>query len=201
MSTAAIAAELRSTNEAARQQINRLVETGLLFGLVEAPRGAGRPNRNWSLTARGHARFPDRHAELMRDMIDSVRQTFGEAGLEQLISQREAAARSTYLAACEHLPELDARLRKLAELRDREGYMARIEIEGKDWLLIEDHCPICVAAQACQGFCRAELELFREVLGADAQVVREQHLLAGARRCVYRIGMKKTIGTPLRVTA
>jgi predicted ArsR family transcriptional regulator len=79
--------------------------------------------------------------------------------------------------------------------------MARAERDSRDWLLIEDHCPICVAAQACQGFCRAELELFREVLGTDAQVVREQHLLAGARRCVYRIGTKKTIETPVLVTS
>jgi predicted ArsR family transcriptional regulator len=65
--------------------------------------------------------------------------------------------------------------------------MARVEKEDRDWLLIEDHCPICAAAQSCQGFCRSELQLFREVLGAEASVTREEHLLAGARRCVYRI--------------
>lgn len=39
----------------------------------------------------------------------------------------------------------------------------------------------------------------RDVLGADAQVVREQHLLAGARRCVHRIGVKRRIGATIRV--
>jgi predicted ArsR family transcriptional regulator len=28
-------------------------------------------------------------------------------------------------------------------------------------LLIENHCPICAAAEACQGFCRSELEVFQ----------------------------------------
>lgn len=54
-------------------------------------------------------------------------------------------------------------------------------------LLVEDHCPICIAARSCQGFCRSELQLFQEVVGAEASVIREQHLLAGAARCVYRI--------------
>ena len=34
--------------------------------------------------------------------------------------------------------------------------------------------------------CRAELELFRELLGPD--VVRETHIATGDRCCTYRIG-------------
>jgi predicted ArsR family transcriptional regulator len=51
---------------------------------------------------------------------------------------------------------------------------------------VENHCPICAAARACQGFCRSELALF-EMLLAPARVVRVEHLLEGARRCAYRI--------------
>lgn len=65
--------------------------------------------------------------------------------------------------------------------------MARLERDAEDWLLIEDHCPICIAARTCQGFCRAELQLFQAVVGAHSTVSREQHLLAGAARCVYRV--------------
>lgn len=39
----------------------------------------------------------------------------------------------------------------------------------------------------------------RDILGTDAQVVREQHLLAGARRCVHRIGVKRRIGATIRI--
>jgi len=61
---------------------------------------------------------------------------------------------------------------------------------GDGFLLIENHCPICAAAAACQGFCRAELEVFRDTLGADVIVERTDHILAGARRCAYRIASK-----------
>jgi predicted ArsR family transcriptional regulator len=54
-------------------------------------------------------------------------------------------------------------------------------------LLVENHCPICAAARACQNFCRSELDVFRRVLGPDVQVERVEHQLAGARRCAYRI--------------
>ncbi|HEX8405442.1 MAG TPA: hypothetical protein VF670_12545, partial [Duganella sp.] len=43
------------------------------------------------------------------------------------------------------------------------------------------------AARKCQQFCRSELDLFQRVLGADCTVGRVEHMLDGARRCVYVI--------------
>jgi predicted ArsR family transcriptional regulator len=45
------------------------------------------------------------------------------------------------------------------------------------FLLIENHCPICAAASACQGLCREELILFSSVLGNDVSVERTDHIL------------------------
>ncbi|KAG1161351.1 hypothetical protein G6F35_019117 [Rhizopus arrhizus] len=68
--------------------------------------------------------------------------------------------------------------------------MAELRQDGADYLFIENHCPICSAAKACMGFCRSELELFRNVLGAGVTVDREEHILAGARRCAYRVSTR-----------
>ena len=66
--------------------------------------------------------------------------------------------------------------------------MAEVTPEGHgQYLFIENHCPICAAAATCQGLCREELSLFRAVLGDKARVERTDHILAGARRCAYRI--------------
>ena len=186
VSTATLAKTLDMTGEAARQQVQKLVAAGLIEGRQEAQAGAGRPRQNWVLTEAGNARFPDTHAQLTIKLIGSVRQLFGEAGLDKLITQREEESRSAYALACS-APDLPTRLRQLATVRDEEGYMARVEADGDDWLLIEDHCPICAAARTCQGFCRSELQLFQEVVGPGASIVREQHVLANAMRCVYRI--------------
>ena len=185
-STASLAKALEMTPEAARQQVHKLLTSGLIAGRQETLTGVGRPRQNWVLTDAGNARFPDTHAQLTVQMIGSVRKLFGEEGMDRLIAQREADARATYLQICRG-PTLQERLEQLATVRTQEGYMARVECDAGDWLLIEDHCPICIAARTCQGFCRSELQLFQEVVGADAVVSREQHLLAGAARCVYRV--------------
>jgi hypothetical protein len=65
--------------------------------------------------------------------------------------------------------------------------MAEWKQEGDDYLLIENHCPICAAATECQGFCRSELEIFSEALGREVSIERSEHIIAGARRCLYRI--------------
>jgi predicted ArsR family transcriptional regulator len=65
--------------------------------------------------------------------------------------------------------------------------MAEAKAEGDGYVLVESHCPICVAATACRGFCRAELDTFRAVLGPGASVERTEHIVQGDRRCAYRV--------------
>jgi predicted ArsR family transcriptional regulator len=72
--------------------------------------------------------------------------------------------------------------------------MAAVRKSGNGYLLIENHCPICAAARACQGFCRSELELFQDVLGEDIEVERVEHVLAGGRRCAYSIRQAAAAG-------
>jgi predicted ArsR family transcriptional regulator len=174
------------TAEAARQQLLQLADAGLVASEA-LKRGVGRPSRLWSLTAAAHARFPDTHSELTVQLIDSIRETFGPAALDRIIRGRQNEIRRAYRAALEGARTLAARVARLAEIRAREGYMAEWRREGGGFLLLEHHCPICTAATACQGFCRSELEIFRDALGRDAVVERVEHLLAGARRCAYRI--------------
>lgn len=191
ISTSVIADDLNLTGEAARQHVQKLTSLGLVEGVqCTAQSGAGRPRQNWVLTELGHQRFPDTHAQLALQLIDSVKTIFGESGLEKLIEQREAESRSKYLALCQGLP-LEKCLTALAEVRSEEGYMAKVEHDEDGWLFIENHCPICAAATACQNFCRSELALFREVLGESVHVEREQYLLDGAGRCVYRVTLAR----------
>ena len=185
--TLALAAALGISRQAALQHLERLVADGLVTHADER-RGVGRPRRTWSLTPAAQARFPDTHAQLTLEMLYAVRAEFGEDGVERLIARREASTAAGYATALQPLSRLEARVARLAALRSAEGYMAEwsAELDG-GFTLVENHCPICAAATLCQGFCRAELEVFREVLGAGVTVERTDHILAGARRCAYRI--------------
>lgn len=187
LSSAALGARLGTTGEAARQQLARLAEEGLVVASSEA-RGVGRPTQSWSLTLAAQSRFPDTHAALTVQLLDIVRTSLGDAALDTLISVREAETRTAYRAVVTEEMDLRDKVAALAGLRSAEGYMAdwREEPDGS-LLLIENHCPICAAATACQGFCRAELDVFRTILGPHASIERSEHIVAGGRRCTYSI--------------
>ena len=174
------------TGEAVRLQLAKLSREGLVVAET-APAGVGRPARVWRLTDAAHARFPDAHAEVAAQLIRTIRTQLGEEALDRLIDARAAESNAVYTAALEGSAGLGERVARLAEARTREGYMAESRPDGQGYLLIENHCPVCALATACQGFCRAELETFRAVLGPDTSVERTEHIVAGDRRCVYRI--------------
>lgn len=187
MTAQRLAHQLGISTVAVRKQLSRL-EQGELVQFQEEVRGPGRPERVWRLTAKGHGRFPDSHSDLTLELINSIRRVFGEEGLDRLIGEREQTMQTSYKHAVREHSDLAERVAALARIRAREGYMAEIEpLEDGAYLLIENHCPICAAAMACQGFCRSELNVFKTVLGPETRVERTDHILAGARRCAYRI--------------
>jgi predicted ArsR family transcriptional regulator len=184
-SAAALGEQLQMTSMGARQHLIALEAEGWV-GFSDEARGRGRPVRLWHLTEQAWQRFPDTHSELTLQLLDNVQQLFGETGMEQLIQKREQQMLSRYQLRLDQ-PALADRLAELKELRTREGYMADMrQEEDGSWLWWESHCPICAAARACRGFCRSELALFRQLL-APAGVEREQYLLDGDQRCLYRI--------------
>lgn len=181
-----LASEFQLTPEAIRQHLNGLAEHGLVSSTPRTTTGAGRPPVEWSLTEVALDLFPDRHADLTVSLIESIGSALGDDGLAAVIAHRTADQMKHYRR---RLHGVEDKLAALAELRTSEGYMAEVADapDGDGRMLVEHHCPICDAARVCQGLCQGELELFRESLGRSFTVIREQHLLSGDERCVYRI--------------
>ncbi|WP_119392965.1 helix-turn-helix transcriptional regulator [Taklimakanibacter lacteus] len=188
--TPAIARHLKITLPGARKHLAALLDAKLVSFADEAGK-VGRPRRTWRLTPLADGRFPDSHAVLTLEMIAGIRSVFGEDGLDRLIGARESETEARYGAALSGLRDMAKKVARLAELRSEEGYMADWQaLPDGSYLLAENHCPICAAARICQGFCRSELAVFRRALGEDVTVERAEHILAGARRCAYKIGPK-----------
>ena len=182
-----ISERLGMTVVGARQHLLSLLEAGLVE-TEDRRESRGRPKQYWQLSAAGHSRFPDRHSDLTLELLKSTREVFGAEGLEKLIQHRETQSLRFYRSHLEACDSLQEKVAKLAELRSEEGYMAEW-LEGKDgsFILNENHCPVCAAAQECQSLCRSELEIFQAVLGNGIVVERLEHIVTGARRCSYRI--------------
>ena len=175
---------------AVRQHLYSLQEEGLLDSREEA-RKIGRPAKLWGLTAAADKFFPDAHADLSLDLLAALRQAFGEAGVEKLMETRTAAQLVDYGKSVKAGLSLRKKVEALAARRSKEGYMAEMKEVGRGhYRLIENHCPVCAFASACQGLCAKELWLFQELLGPDVSVERGDHILSGARRCAYDIRLK-----------
>lgn len=185
--TQALANQLAITLAGARKHLNALHADGLLAH-EDIARSVGRPKRVWRLTGKAERRFPDSHEYLTVELIASARQIFGETGLDRLIAERETAIQRRYQGALAPLPSVAQKVARLTQLRTEEGYMAEWKALPDGAILFsENHCPICAAAKLCQGFCRSELRIFAAALGENVHVERSEHILAGARRCAYRI--------------
>lgn len=187
MSAKALGAELGMTTMGARQHLAQLEADDLVATQPEETQGRGRPVKRWKLTKGGHNRFPDSHAQVTSDLLIAVTELLGESALDQLIQQRTEATQKVYQGSLDRFDQINEKLEALARLRTEEGYMAEVEQTPAGYKLIEHHCPICLAATTCQGFCRSELEVFQSLFEGLATVSREEHLISGARRCSYAV--------------
>jgi predicted ArsR family transcriptional regulator len=187
-SAAQLGEALETTKMAALHHLHALEEQGLVKR--EANSGSrGRPTLLWSLTSASLKFFPDAHAELAVSLISCLNETLGPEALDKLIKVRSRHQLQNYRQEIKSTSSLREKLEALAAIRSREGYMAGVEkLEDRNsYLLVERHCPICIAATTCTGLCREELNVFRKLLGDKVEVKRTEHIVAGASRCAYEV--------------
>lgn len=182
-----LAKRLGVTTMGVRQHLSILQGEGLV-DYIDKRRKVGRPARVWQLADKAYDRFPDCHAELAVNMLQAVRNTFGEQGLERLTAERTRLQVENYRTRMPRSATLVERVATLARIRRQEGYMAEWGRTPDGTIeLVENHCSIAKAARFCPMLCSGELDLFRAVLGSGVSVERVEHLLCGDRRCTYQI--------------
>jgi predicted ArsR family transcriptional regulator len=195
LGSAQLAEHLGLTAMAVRLHLYALQSEGLVTA-EDRPSPVGRPAKFWRLTREADRHFPEAYAELSVALIDAMQETFGAEGLNRVLVSRCRTQQSDYVKRVRPSDTLKKRLAELARLRTEEGYMAEVRPEkGGSFLLVENHCPICAAANACQGFCSTELDLFRSVLGPGVEVERVEHIVSGDRRCAYRVRVRNEQAT------
>lgn len=179
--------QLGVTAMGVRQHLYALKDEGLIT-YTEESRPMGRPAKLWELTQLADKFFPDANAALLVEMLGHLSTVFGEEGLSKLVNKRAEAQLKNYQQRMGGIQTLEEKIDKLVEIRSDEGYMSESQ-KQKDgsYLFIENHCPICAGAEACQNFCSAEILVFESVLGPHVKVKRLEHILQKARRCVYEV--------------
>ena len=171
------------------QQLRALEATGFVSRQT-VRHGVGRPRHLYDITAEAQELFPTNYGGLAAGLLSAIDAVGGEALVEQVfMAQRrqiEDRVRRELDDRVGASASLSDRVRALAVIQDEQGYLADAVLGSDGTIRLREHnCAILDVARDERAACEAELELFREVLGAD--VVRETHIASGDRCCTYRI--------------
>jgi predicted ArsR family transcriptional regulator len=184
-----IGARLAMGRAAVLQQVRALEAAGLV-ARHSVRHGVGRPRHRYDVTADAQGLMPSNYDGLATGMVGAIDAVGGAPLVAQIFEARRSEARDRLAARlAARLPPgaaLIDRVRELAVIQDEQGYLCQANLAADGSIhLAEYNCAIHHVAAGHPAACRSELELFRDVLGAD--VVRESHIMAGDRCCSYRI--------------
>lgn len=187
-----VAGALGLSGMGVRRHLDAMVGEGLVSSspvpAARRPAGPGRPALGWHLTTSGQELFPRRYDLLALDLLVDLAEQGGEQAVDGALHRQSSRLRGQYAGELEGVAALGERVALLAEIRDRAGYESHASGGGTDELVLtEANCAVRRVAERCPAMCRTELELFREVLGPDVEVVRVAHVMAGDPVCAYRI--------------
>ncbi len=184
-STQQLATRLGMTAMGVRRHLYALEAAGVIAHRV-VRYGQGRPRFVYFLTPEGHHWFAQRYAALSLELLTYLAELYGEEAVALLFERR---ARRRVEEASRVLGDLpvEERVAALAELLDREGYLAVWHKEGPgQYCLCEHHCAIHDVAVRFPQACVSELK-FIQALFPEASVERVRHLVQGHYYCAYRI--------------
>ena len=185
-----LAAALGASRTGVLQQLHAL-ETAGLVSRRAVRHGVGRPRHVYDVTEAAQDLFPTNYDGLAVGLLTAIRSIGGEALVDEIFEERRRTTTARVRRRlAERLPAdapLVDRARELAVIQDEQGYLAEVVLSSDGVIrLVERNCAIHRIAADTSAACKAELELFRDLLGPD--VVRETHIAAGDRCCTYRIG-------------
>src|SRR3954470_23099856 len=132
-----LAGEFGLTDTAVRQHLEALETIGLVARTQGVAVGRGRPPVNWTLTPMAAELFPDRHADLTVELIQSIRQSLGEDALGDVIRTRRERQLAAYRDRIDPAADVAVKVRRLADLRTAEGYVAEATTDGDTLVLTE----------------------------------------------------------------
>lgn len=151
-----------------RQQCVLLEKAGYLQ-TQKNRRPAGRPELLYTLTKKADDLFEGEGSPFALGVLNAAAQLFGSTAPQKLLFVYFRERTEAYAKALRGKSVL-ARARGLARLRDREGYLARLEI-GEDGAMqiVERHSPIADLLAVFPAIAKLEEDQFSAILGVPVR--------------------------------
>lgn len=141
-------------------------------GYVETRRrhnGVGRPQLLYYLSKKAQDLFPQADNALAISLLEQARKLFGSSAAEKVLFLHFQEKTKEYAGKVKGETVLE-RAKWLVRLRDKEGYMASLELEPAPRIL-ERHHPINALFEAYPEAAAMEREMFQRILGAAVRRV------------------------------
>ena len=149
------------------------------------PRTAvGRPEIFYSLSAKSDALFPQAGLDFTLDLLDEVKQMYGESGPEKLLFQYYQKRQDQWAKLLDKLPSITEKAAKLVKLREKDGCSSRCETQpGEPIRITELHNPLQRVFERYPRAAAMETRMLEQLLGR--RLVRTE--LPGGRDTPPRI--------------
>jgi predicted ArsR family transcriptional regulator len=184
-----LAAGIGASRTGVLQQLRALEATNFVSRQT-VRHGVGRPRHLYDVTQDAQELFPSNYDGLAAGLLTAIGAVGGDQLVEQVFQARRRQIGERVRRELDDRVGVDAslveRVRALAVIQDEQGYLADAVLDPDGSIRLREHnCAILDVARGQGAACEAELDLFREVLGAE--VVRETHIASGDRCCSYRV--------------
>jgi predicted ArsR family transcriptional regulator len=190
---------MKISRMAVHKHITALQKRGLVEG-IEIRGHVGRPRMAYQLTSQSKTVFPKSYSAIATHALDFIERNMGKEAVEKVLRERQGELFDQYYERLKGL-DFDKRVKKLAEIRDEEGYMAESkkmtyksnrgtnntnanQQTGKH-ILLEYNCPIIYIAEKHWEACSVETELFEKLL--DAKIETTHRAAKGDLICKFLI--------------
>lgn len=187
-----IAAELTVSYEAVRQQLRKIVASGLVIARLHRQNDvhAGRPTTMYRLSLFGEHAFPKSYDELAVEMVDKVAELLGPDALRRVLmafTDEKVEQWSAKMAG----KSLADRLEALKDLYFKDDPHTEVDTSSNGVRLIERNCPFLNVATRRPALCSVTVSTLSRLLGF--RVTREERFQHGDGRCAFVVHTDRPI--------
>lgn len=148
----------------------------------------GRPQKLYKLTRKCAPLFPCGGSDLVIDLLEGVKFSFGETAPEKLLYHYFEKERESWMKAVRPGKSLVEKATRFADARGRSGHFCHCHYSGGEGFVIEEyHHPLHAVFKKYPGLMVIETRMIEQVLGTGVER-SERKGSHGVRCTVYRIG-------------
>ena len=180
--------ELGLTDNAVRAHLLSL-ERDALVRQSGTQRGTRKPHFAYELTPEAEHLFPKAYDTLFNQLVSVLKDRLSPETLDQVLREvgRSIAGSN---APAGRAGTLESRLQKALKVLEALGGSARIEKDGKQFIIRSGSCPLAAAVASHPEVCKLAEALVEKIVGAP---VREQCNRAVSPQCRFEIGVPATV--------